>query len=81
MFVDLPIDFVFVAPDAGGPAAGAAARHRTRRILPATRRLDRAAELLRGAERPVVMAGTDIYWGRGEHALLELAQTLGARCT
>ncbi|MGA9875550.1 MAG: thiamine pyrophosphate-dependent enzyme, partial [Solirubrobacteraceae bacterium] len=28
------------------------------------------------AERPVVMAGTDLYWGRGEQALLELAETL-----
>src|SRR6202044_1660275 len=38
--------------------------------------IDRAAELLRGAERPVIMAGTDLYWGHGEQALLELAHTL-----
>ena len=30
--------------------------------------LDRAAELLRGAERPVVMAGTGLYWAHGEDA-------------
>jgi acetolactate synthase-1/2/3 large subunit len=36
----------------------------------------RAGELLRGSERPVIMAGTDLYWGHGEHALLALAETL-----
>jgi acetolactate synthase-1/2/3 large subunit len=38
--------------------------------------LERAAELLRGAERPVVMAGTDLYWGHGEEALVELMEAL-----
>ena len=73
-FVDLPLDHVFsegvegcppgLLPLAGdGPAADGEA-------------LERAAALLRGAERPVVMAGTDLYWGRGEDALLALAQEL-----
>jgi len=38
--------------------------------------VERAAELLKGAERPVIMAGTDLYWGHGEDALKELAETL-----
>src|SRR5580698_1320241 len=38
--------------------------------------LERAAALLGAAERPVIMAGTDLYWGHGERALLELAHTL-----
>src|SRR5207245_9288939 len=38
--------------------------------------IERAGELLRGAERPVIMAGTDLYWAFAEEALLELAQTL-----
>src|SRR5437763_820366 len=29
------------------------------------------------AERPVIMAGTNLYWGRGEHALRELAEARG----
>jgi thiamine pyrophosphate-dependent acetolactate synthase large subunit-like protein len=82
-FVDFPLDYVFMeaaepaagedaAPDAGAngasggggePSADGAA-------------LERASELLRGAERPVIMAGTDLYWGRGEEALLALAETL-----
>jgi acetolactate synthase I/II/III large subunit len=39
--------------------------------------IERAAELLRGAARPVVMAGTDLYWGHGETALQELVEQLG----
>jgi acetolactate synthase-1/2/3 large subunit len=38
--------------------------------------LERAVELLREAERPVVMAGTDLYWGHGETALQELVEEL-----
>ncbi|HEX2231798.1 MAG TPA: thiamine pyrophosphate-dependent enzyme, partial [Thermoleophilaceae bacterium] len=38
--------------------------------------LDRAAELLRGASRPVVMAGTGLYWARAECALGELCREL-----
>jgi acetolactate synthase-1/2/3 large subunit len=33
-------------------------------------------ELLRGARRPAIMAGTDLYWGRGEVALRELVEAL-----
>jgi acetolactate synthase I/II/III large subunit len=38
--------------------------------------IERAGELLRGAERPVIMAGSDLYWGHGEEALRELARQL-----
>src|SRR5205085_3814033 len=38
--------------------------------------VERAAALLRGARRPVIMAGTNLYWGRGERALLELVEAL-----
>jgi acetolactate synthase I/II/III large subunit len=71
-FVDFPMDHVFSeATDEGLPgaltevAAGAS-------VDPAA--LARAAELLAGAERPVIMAGTNVWWGRGETALLELAE-------
>ena len=39
--------------------------------------LVRAVTLLRDAERPVIMAGTDLYWGHGEDALRELAEAVG----
>jgi len=70
-FVDFPLDYVFMegegddAPVAalGEPAVDGDA-------------LDRAAELLRDAERPVIMAGTNAYWARAEDELLALAQEL-----
>ena len=38
--------------------------------------LERAAALLRDASRPVVMAGTGLYWSHGEHALQALCEEL-----
>ena len=74
-FLDFPMDQVFMeaSVDADAPAslpdpAG----------LPIADgdALDRAVELLRGAERPVVMAGTGLYWAHGEHALRALCEEL-----
>ena len=66
-FVDLPLDHVFMEAEGGEePAADAPA--------PATPDLARALALLEEAERPVIMAGTDLYWGRGEVALRELVE-------
>ena len=45
-----------------------------RGTAPTAREIERAAALLRGAERPVIMAGTGLYWGHGEQALLALAR-------
>ncbi len=71
-FVDFPMDHVFSeAPDQGLPGAltdlsdgqpvdGAA--------------LDRAVSLLAAAERPVVMAGTNVWWAHAETALLGLGE-------
>ncbi|HET9718674.1 MAG TPA: acetolactate synthase [Solirubrobacteraceae bacterium] len=73
-FLDFPLDHVFSpAPDSetppaiADPAAGAGA---------APDDLERAAAQLADAERPVIMAGTGLYWGRGETALRELAERL-----
>lgn len=41
---------------------------------PAGAALDRAAGLLAKARRPVIMAGTNLWWGHGEAALLRLAE-------
>jgi acetolactate synthase-1/2/3 large subunit len=38
--------------------------------------VERTAALLREAERPVIMAGTGLYWGRGENQLRALAEAL-----
>jgi acetolactate synthase-1/2/3 large subunit len=70
-FLDYPLDVVFseadpqipAAPSSGGmqPAAG----------------VEEAAALLAAAERPVVMAGSGLYWGHGEGELRALAEALG----
>jgi acetolactate synthase I/II/III large subunit len=74
-FLDFPLDQVFMEAEAEAdgevalpdPVAAPAADGDA---------LDRAAELLRGAERPVVMAGTGLYWARGEEALVRLCEEL-----
>jgi acetolactate synthase-1/2/3 large subunit len=75
-FVDFPLDYVFMeAPEPGSSATSeavvAANPHAANEAAVA-----RAGGLLRDCERPVIMAGTDLYWGHGEDALLELAETL-----
>ncbi len=37
----------------------------------------RAAEMIRGAERPVVISGTGVYWHHGEESLRRLAEVAG----
>jgi thiamine pyrophosphate-dependent acetolactate synthase large subunit-like protein len=76
-FVDFPLDFVFMeaseqpAPQSASEptVAGGAGRADDEA-------LERAGKLLAAAERPVIMAGTDLYWGRGEAAMLELLEAL-----
>ncbi len=73
VFLDFPLDIVFSEADVAdeeAPAAPRAGRADSSAI-------DRAATLLNDAERPVIMAGTDLYWGRGERALRELAEARG----
>jgi acetolactate synthase-1/2/3 large subunit len=72
-FLDFPMDFVFMeAPDEGAPAELPRPWEG-----PAADGVERAAALLRDAERPVIMAGTNLYWGRGERELQELAELCG----
>ncbi len=72
-FLDFPLDVVFSEAEeaplpelrpVGWPAADTGA-------------VDRALALLRDADRPVIMAGTNLYWGHGEDALRELSEACG----
>jgi acetolactate synthase-1/2/3 large subunit len=70
-FIDFPLDIVFMESGEPEPAAP----------LPspadepaASDGLERAIALLRDAERPVIMAGTNLWWGHGEQALLRLVE-------
>jgi thiamine pyrophosphate-dependent acetolactate synthase large subunit-like protein len=74
-FVDFPLDVVFSeAPeseemiDLPDPRRASAAEGAE---------IERAATLLAEAERPVIMAGTDLYWGHGEQALRDLSEAAG----
>ncbi len=72
-FVDFPMDYVFMEAGEGvsdGPARGTDATGADAAAI------ERAAEVLRAAERPVIMAGTDLYWGHGELELAALAESL-----
>ena len=75
-FVDFPLDYVFMeaAEQDPAPARSGLAFAGTRAADGAA--LQRACDLLAGAERPVIMAGTDLYWDRGEVAMCALAERL-----
>ncbi|HSS04491.1 MAG TPA: acetolactate synthase [Solirubrobacterales bacterium] len=69
-FIDYPLDVVFSEaaaeiPPPPHPEPQPAAR------------VEEVAALLEGAERPAIMAGTGLYWGRGEGELQALAEALG----
>jgi acetolactate synthase-1/2/3 large subunit len=74
-FLDFPLDYVFMegaelALESDDPTNDAVVARA------ASAAIEKAGELLAEAERPVIMAGTDLYWGRGEQQLLALAETL-----
>jgi acetolactate synthase I/II/III large subunit len=70
-FVDFPMDHAFsMADDDGRPGALADVPPGP---APDGEALSRAATLLAAARRPVIMAGTNLWWGHGEAALLRLA--------
>jgi acetolactate synthase-1/2/3 large subunit len=71
-FIDFPMDHVFsVAVDDGRPGALSTP---TAPVLADGDALDRAVGLLAAAQRPVIMAGTNVWWGHAEAALLRLAE-------
>jgi acetolactate synthase-1/2/3 large subunit len=71
-FIDFPMDHVFSVAD-DDPRPGALAEP-SAPAAPDGDELDRAADLMAGAQRPVIMAGTNVWWGHAEKALLELAE-------
>ncbi len=74
-FVDFPLDQVFMESDvdADGPAA---VPDPVGLPGPDGEALERALALLRGAQRPVVMAGTGLYWAHAENELQALCREL-----
>jgi acetolactate synthase I/II/III large subunit len=74
VFLDFPLDHVFSEADEPEPAAPLPEPWRG----PGAdgREIERVANLIRDAERPVIMAGAGLYWGHGEESLRALAEEL-----
>jgi acetolactate synthase I/II/III large subunit len=69
-FVDYPLDVVFSEAEAETPDPPAVPER-----VPGG--AEQAGELLANAERPAIMAGTNVYWARAEPELRALAEGLG----
>jgi acetolactate synthase-1/2/3 large subunit len=69
-FVDYPLDVVFSEADAELPTAAPLEARPAEGV-------EEAAALLAAAERPAIMAGSGLYWGRGEEEMRALAEALG----
>ncbi len=70
VFVDVPMDVIFAPATGDVPAVEPSPAD-----PPDPAEVARAADLIAPAERPAVIAGSDLYWGNAEHALLRLAET------
>jgi acetolactate synthase-1/2/3 large subunit len=69
-FVDYPLDVVFSEAETEVPDPPAVPEH-------VAEGAEEAAGLLAEAERPAIMAGSNLYWGQAESELRELAEALG----
>ena len=74
-FIDFRLDQVFMEGEAP-PAEPASLPDPALRPAADGDAVERAASLLRTAERPAIMAGSGLYWGHGEHALQRLSEEL-----
>jgi acetolactate synthase-1/2/3 large subunit len=70
-FVDYPLDVVFSEAEVEVPPVPAAIT-----AQPAAG-VEEAAALLAAASRPAIMAGSGLYWARGEGAMRALAEAIG----
>ena len=75
-FVDYPLDHVFMEAPEDDLEPVAAFDPLSAPASSDSAALERAAQLLRDAERPVVMVGTGLYWAHAEDALRRLCEEL-----
>jgi acetolactate synthase-1/2/3 large subunit len=74
VFVDFPLDVVFASGTAAVPGVDVAAIQRG--ADPDPGEVDAAARLLGAAERPAIIAGSDVWWGGAHEALRGAAEAL-----
>jgi thiamine pyrophosphate-dependent acetolactate synthase large subunit-like protein len=70
-YVDYPLDVVFMEAEAEVPPVPAREEGRVAEDA------EHAASILADAERPAIMAGTNVYWAHGEGELRRLAEAIG----
>ena len=75
VFVELPFDVLGDTVDEGSIRMPQN-YYATAQVVPDAESIRQAAELLRNAHRPVIMAGSPIYWDAAHTVLAELAGTL-----
>ncbi len=76
-FVDFPLDHVFgLVEGADGEGPGVLTQPPASPTRADGAKIDAAIRLLADARRPVIMAGTNVWWGHAETALLRLAEEL-----
>ena len=74
-FLDFPLDQVFMEAE-DSSSAEPPVLEPWKQSGATVGDVERATALLQAAERPVIMAGTGLYWGRGEEHLRALAEEL-----
>lgn len=70
VFVELPTDILFDSVTAATPFA----RVEVAPVEPELSALQQMFEILRGAQKPVLIAGTQVYWDEAHEALLALTE-------
>jgi len=75
VFVDVPIDVLFAGTENDVPEPGHPAG-----IEPDPEEVARVAEIVAGASRPVVVAGSDVYWAGAWDALVRAVEHLRVPC-
>ena len=74
VFLDIPLDVIFGSAEADVPAAGSVSPPRG--ASPDPELVARAAALVAGAERPALVAGSDVWWGGAWEALRRCVEEL-----
>jgi acetolactate synthase-1/2/3 large subunit len=73
VFIELPFDVLFNAVD----APDIPPRVHIQPVEPAAGDIKRIFDLLRSAKKPILIAGTQVYWDKAQDALRELTEQTG----
>lgn len=73
VFIELPFDVLFNVIDPVPVMAKVTAEL----VAPELSAIQQMFELLRAAQKPVIIAGTQVYWDKAHHALWELTEQTG----